>query len=160
MGALGVMVAEAAPGQTIPDLLGLVSAEALLAALDGLGPVGRQAYVKVAIVDLVYPLFYGSFMALSMGWGWRDRVATSALYRTLLLLPLFGVLADYVENLSVLTLILSPPASPTTLAWVGAVGHALKWALVLSSLVLAFGALYRGYKRRGLPSEDSTPKVG
>jgi len=137
-----------APGSTIPDMLGFVSQAELLEALDALGEAGREAYLPVAAWDLVYPLVYGSLMSLCLAWGLRERFTSRPGLRIILLLPSLAILADYVENLSVLSILSQWPEAPATTVLLATVGHTVKWLLVITSALLSLVALYAGIHRQ------------
>ena len=136
-----------APGSTIPDMLGFVSQAELLEALDALGEAGREAYLPVAAWDLVYPLVYGSLMTLCLAWGLRERFTSRPKLRVTLLLPSLAILADYVENLSVLSVLSQWPDAPASTLALATAGHTVKWLLVITSAVLSLIALFTGLRR-------------
>lgn len=143
--ALGVDAV--APGVTVPDLLGVVSAAQLLQVFSELGEGGRDAYLSLAVVDLIYPMAYGALMLLSIAWGWREKMDARPAMKWVLVLPPAGVLADYIENLSFLTLNSQWPDPSQSMAWIAVVGHAIKWGFVLPSALLAVMAFWAGFSR-------------
>lgn len=130
-----------APGRGTPDLLPFVGASELFALLESLGSAGRQAYLPIANVDMVYPLVYGSCILLTLTWGLGERLESSAWWRAVLMLPAVGVMADYVENVAARVIVNGWPQPADGLATVWVYAHGTKWLTLLPSIVLALGVL-------------------
>jgi hypothetical protein len=126
----------AAPGQQTPDLLPLVGRAELYTLIDALGQAGRAAYMPIADLDMIYPVVYGVFLSLALAWGLGKRALESQLWRVVLLLPLVGVIADYIENLSARSLLAGWPERADGVASVWVYAHAAKWSALLPALVL------------------------
>jgi len=136
-----------APGVGIPDVLLFVGSDELFARLDQLGPAGRAAYQPIAIADMVYPLAYGSFVLLALGWGLADCIEQRRVLQLLLLLPLVGVLADYAENVSTYAVLSVWPERSAAGATTWVYAHNLKWLCLMPSLFAALVASIRGLIR-------------
>ncbi len=144
-----------APGRGTPDLLPLVGTSELYALLTSLGSAGRQAYLLIANVDMVYPLVYGSCILLTLAWGLGERVESSAWWRAVLVLPVLGVAADYVENVAVRVIVNDWPQTADGLATVWVYAHAIKWLTLLPSIVLTLGVLIYAVARMRHESRSS-----
>lgn len=84
--------------------------------------------------DLLFPLVYGLALCSSFAFALRATGAP----RALILIPIAGALADYVENISVLIAlgqIEKGAVSPGVLVAIS-IGSRLKWLLLVGSLVL------------------------
>lgn len=75
-----------------------------------LGPEGRATYASVASgLDMVYPLVYGILFVLVLAFLLQQVVKPRSPLLYLSLLPLLGVLFDYLENFNTLSLLRSYP---------------------------------------------------
>lgn len=136
-----------APGVGTPDLLALVPASELYAHLELMGVEGRRAYLPIAYVDMVYPLAYGAFMLLALGWGLADRATQLGWLGLVFWLPVIGVLADYVENSMVQVAIWTWPEPSTAVAMLWMVAHSAKWLALLPCAALTLAVIGRGILR-------------
>jgi hypothetical protein len=116
------------------------------AVLEAYGPAGRDFDLNAELtVDLVYPIVYGLFCSLAILY-FLQRFATGrpALAR-LALVPFLAVLVDYLENASLIVLLLTYPQRLTAVAALAGLLTTTKWVLLGLSLVLvaasAAGAL-------------------
>jgi len=93
-------------------------------------------YVRgILLLDFIYPLFYSLFFALFI-----FRLS----HKTLLSLLPFGVLIfDYLENLSVLTLIMLMPSRYNILATFAGYFTLTKWVLASLCLIIVLALIVR-----------------
>lgn len=88
-------------------------------------------YIKsILLLDFIYPVFYSLFLAFFI---------FSLSQKTLLSLLPFGILIfDYLENLSVLTLIMLMPSQYNILATFSGYSTMIKWILTGICLIIIF----------------------
>ena len=75
-----------------------------------LGEDGRLTYLTKQIpVDMVYPLLFGLSYCLLMGYFLKKLNKLKSLYTYLCLLPIIAGIADYLENLGIITMLKNYP---------------------------------------------------
>lgn len=122
------------------DLRLWYSAEEARQFFDAIGVRGRRAYVGLALtLDILYPIAYGTLMAMLMVLLFDQRWG-----RMLVLLPLLTVVADVLENLTVAHLAWWYNGKPSALTPLAATFTLVKWLLVgLAIAILVLGAVMR-----------------
>lgn len=125
---------------TVMDLRLSYTPDQLYAALSALGEAGRAAYVRnILILDVLWPLVYGAFLTLLPLYAFADLPARRR--RLLASLAVVGVVLDYGENMSVLTLVLRFPDRIDTLARVASGFTTAKWVFVSAAMLVAVVAV-------------------
>jgi hypothetical protein len=106
-------------------------------ALTDFGPEGRKRYALLEVVDLAYPVAYGSFFALGIIYAFRRLFGRGNAAQLLALLALAGWLADWLENSSVLTMIAVYPNKLPALGQFLSFDSPIKWLLDILAGTLA-----------------------
>ncbi len=88
-------------GRNLPDSLLAYTSGQLVAALDRLGPSGRLVYLRLHILDMVYPLVYGLGLSSLMVFFWGVRGGAARAASLLAFLPVLTALMDYTENICI-----------------------------------------------------------
>ncbi len=86
------------------------------------------------VVDMIYPLIYGILLFLLM-----SKVTSyfsNKKLKIICLLPLIGMLFDYVENFSVLNMLNSYPNISETQVFISSSATSLKWLFLYTSTLL------------------------
>ncbi|MGD8814637.1 MAG: hypothetical protein PVI78_09200 [Anaerolineales bacterium] len=149
--------AEAVTGDAgSPDMSFYYTAEELYGLAESYGQEGRQAYIRARFTfDLAWPLVYGFFLCMGIGWVFRRVFAPGSGWHLANLVPILGVVFDYLENIST-SLVMARYPDPTAVAdSMAAVFTMVKWVLVAGSFALLLlgivvGAL-RWVRRRSEP---------
>lgn len=110
-------------------------------ALSDLGPAGREAYARGLLVDLTYPVAYGTFFVLGIIYAFRRLFGKGNGAQLLVLLALAGWLADWLENTSVLTMIIAYPNKLPALGQFLAFDTPIKWLLDILALTITVTGL-------------------
>lgn len=85
---------------------------------DKLGTEGRDIYKGVVGIDMVYPLVYGILFILILAWLLKSITRPGSQWLMLAMLPVLGVLFDYLENINTLKLLNRyPDISADAVAW-------------------------------------------
>ncbi len=110
------------------------------AVLAGYGEYGRQGMMLfTGIVDTVYPLVYGSFLALLISRFKIKSNASSNNFKIINLIPFIAVLFDFLENTGILIMIQYYPQQMIPIAWGTSVAGMFKWIFLgCSVLILLF----------------------
>ncbi len=133
--AAAARVYSAAAGS--PDTSLFYSPSDLLRMAESYGESGRQAYVRARFTfDLAFPLVFTFFLASANSWLLSRALPAASRWRLLNLIPLGGMLFDYLENISAALVIGRYPASTPLLAAFAPVFTLLKWAFVGGSFAL------------------------
>lgn len=147
---------EAATGANVssPDLSLWYTADQLYETANAYGPEGRDAYVRARVTfDVLWPLVYVGFLALTLSWVYRARGDGSRFWQRANLLPIAAGLLDYAENVCTATVMSRYPARTPVLDSLAAVFTVSKWLTLSASFaVLSVGValvLWRGLRRRG-----------
>jgi hypothetical protein len=132
-----------------PDTSFFYSAQDLYAFAEAYGEQGRQAYVRARwTFDLVFPLVYGFTLAITISWINRWAFPKDTGWQKANLLPLLGVVFDFLENASTSIVMLRYPARIDVVAWLAPVFTLLKWTFITGSFgVLLAGLGYKLAKR-------------
>ncbi len=88
------------------------------------------------VVDMIYPLIYGILLFLLM-----TKVTSyfsNKRLKIICLLPLIGMLFDYVENFSILNMLNSYPVISDTQVFISSSATSLKWLFLYTSILLIF----------------------
>ena len=135
--------AEAASGGVgSPDQSLLYTPADLYGWAEAYGAEGRSAYVRARLTfDVVWPLVYAFFLTTAIGWSLRRALPPESRWQLLNLVPLVGLLLDYVENLSAATVMARYPARTPLVEWLAPLATALKWLFVNGSFVILLAAL-------------------
>ena len=131
-------LSEAAGEQVKPlDTRFSYSADEVRVLFEQLGTEGRDIYKGVVGLDMVYPLVYGFLFILILAWFLKKITGPGSQWLMLALLPLIGVLFDYLENINTLKLLNRyPEISIDAVAW-GERMTLLKHGFGLLSVALA-----------------------
>ena len=99
---------------------------------------GRTFYVLIEMTaDVVYPVAYSLLFGLLITYLFQRGFPGNAALQRLALLPFGAMLADYLENAGIVTLLLSYPSQLTALAQATSFFTTAKWTLVGATLALA-----------------------
>jgi hypothetical protein len=126
-----------------PDLSFFYSTEELYGMAETYGEQGRQAYIQARFTfDLVWPLVYGAFLLTSISRLFLRSIPTYSGMRQLNLLPIFGVIFDYLENISTSWVMWRYPEELPIIATLAPVFTFLKWLLIgMAFLTLIVGII-------------------
>ena len=142
------------PGFQPLDLRPGFSPEEAWQALEALGPVGRAHYRSAEMVmDVFYPLTYGLFFSLFMLFLFQKAGGWLARMRWLGVMPLLGILFDWLENFGIVRLIDGFPARLDGWARFAAAVGGIKWLFaflgVIGCLAGIIGWVAALWKTRG-----------
>lgn len=130
-------------GVGILDLKFFYGADEAYRMLAAYGPEGRRLYLRgLLTVDLILPPLYALLLAVAIALGFGRSLRPESRLQALSLLPLAVCLADYLENASIVTLLLKYPARIEWLA--GVAGYFTLTKQVLSLLCMALSLLGAG----------------
>jgi hypothetical protein len=128
---------ENSAGATTPDLSIYYSARDLYRWAEAYGPLGRQAYVRARLTfDVIWPLVYTFFLVTATSWLYRRAFAAGSAWQSANLVPLMGMLFDFLENFSTSMVMLRFPEPTQILDSLAGVFTMVKWALMSASLIL------------------------
>ncbi|MCZ2443282.1 MAG: hypothetical protein LC101_05870 [Flavobacteriales bacterium] len=123
--------------RTIPDLEAGYDFDHIEELMDVMGLEGREAYRQMLLgVDLIYPVIYAMLLATGIVYFLTRTFPSIRLLWLMGIFPFFAMLADYVENFSMVQIISSfPDINPHTVARASS-ATTLKWGFVFLSLVV------------------------
>jgi hypothetical protein len=143
----------ASGGVGTPDLSFYYTANDLYQMAEAYGEGGRQEYVRVRFTfDLIWPLVYMAFLCTGISWVFRRAFDPGSLWQRANLIPVWGALLDYLENISTSVVMLRYPSPTAVVDVLAPVFTVVKWIFVGGSFVLLLvgvvvGAV-RGFRAR------------
>ena len=137
-----------------PDLSFYYSPADLYRMAEAYGVSGREAYIRSRLTfDLVFPLIYTFFLSTSISWLYPRAFAGKRWWQRANILPLLGMLFDYLENFSVLLVMLRYPKLSPGIDAFASVSTMMKWGFIAASFVLLLigvaAFIWRWFKNRG-----------
>ena len=136
-----------------PDLSFYYSAANLYEMAEGYGEQGRAAYIRARFTfDLVWPLVYTFFLVTTTSWLLKRAFPEQSIWQRANLLPVLGMIFDYLENISTSLVMWRYPAQIPVVDWLAGIFTALKWVLIGGSFVLLaiglLGAIWQWFRRQ------------
>ena len=148
---MGKKMEKLAPGiQPLDITIPSYSAEYAQDLITKLSDPARAFYKSIELgVDLVYPLIYGFAFALLIAFLWRKIGWDKGLLKWAILFPLIGMIFDYGENFSIVSLINQYPTPVASTAQTAAYFSLGKWSFVFAGMAaVIIGLLTWGWKSR------------
>jgi hypothetical protein len=125
-----------------PDMSFFYSSKNLFDMAEAYGEQGRTGYIRARFTfDLIWPLVYGFFLSTSISWLIKRADLSKTPLGLLNLVPVFGVLFDYFENITTSWVMFRYPQTALIPAMLAPFLTAIKWILVGGS----FGILIIGF---------------
>jgi len=126
-----------ADGRNMPDTQFWRSADSLYGQLSDYGAHGRQLYLtRVSPIDLFIPLAQVLFLSIAITLVFRNAFHLDSGWQLLNTLPFAAMVGDYLENASIVSIILAYPNRLDTLALAAAFFTAIKFIASLASIGL------------------------
>ena len=123
----GAPILDIRPGYTFADVENLFTA---------LGEQGRQLYTTLQVLDLVFPLAYGMTLTLALTGVITRLLPEGHPMEKVVSLPILGMIFDYLENITIATLIASYPNLSPLAVSVASIFTRLKWSFIILACVL------------------------
>ena len=122
------------------------------------GPAGRQAYIRARwTFDLVWPLVYTAFLSLAISWVYQQTFAAESRWQLANLVPVAGMLLDYLENSAASLVMARYPALTPGIAHIAPLFTLTKWVFVSGSFVLLLiGIVVALWRRRAKASSEKS----
>jgi hypothetical protein len=122
-----------------PDLSLFYSPNDLYQMAEQYGSAGRVAYVHARFsFDLVFPIVYTLFLATAISWILGIITPEASPWRMLNLVPILGILFDFLENITASIVISRYPALSPISANLAPIFTFLKWVFVGGSFLILF----------------------
>lgn len=139
-----------AGGAGSPDTSFFYAPSDLYAMAEAYGPEGRQAYVRArATFDVAWPIAYTLFLGTAISWLFGKAFPPGSPWRLANLVPVLGLLLDYLENASTSLVMARYPARTPVIDLLAPLFTAAKWVFVAGSfLVLVAGIIALVARRR------------
>ena len=113
-----------------PDTSLLYSSDDLFDIAEAYGQVGRNAYIVLRLTfDVIWPIVYFMFLASLTGF-LIQKLKVKEKYKFLILLPLLGLLFDYLENIASVVVMYNYPTEMLFFANAAPVMTLLKWIFI------------------------------
>jgi len=129
-------------GAGTPDTSFFYTPRSLYNMAEVYGEQGRLAYVKTRFTfDLVFPLVYTFFLCTATTWVYRHAFKPDSLWQYANLIPLPGMLFDYLENIAASWIMLRYPAHTVAIDLFAPAFTVLKWVFISASFVLLLAGL-------------------
>ena len=124
-----------------PDTSFYYSKADLYQMAEAYGQEGRYYYVDSRITfDIVWPFVYTLFLINAISWVLNKTILDESKFRLLNLVPLAGILFDFLENITNMVVMFKYPIRVDFLASIAGVITSIKWIFVgggMTILVLA-----------------------
>lgn len=129
-----------------PDTSFYYSKADLYQMAEDYGQTGRYYYVDSRITfDILWPFVYTFFLINAISWVLNKTILDESKFRLLNLVPLAGILFDFLENISNMIVMFKYPIRIDFLASIAGVITSIKWIFVGGSMViLVLGILLWG----------------
>jgi len=101
-----------------------------------LGEQGRQLYTTLQVLDLIFPLGYGMSITLALTGVITKLLPEGHPMEKVISIPILGMLFDYLENITIATLIASYPNLSPLAVNVANIFTLLKWSCIMLALAL------------------------
>lgn len=139
-----------------PDLSFYYTAGDLYQMAKAYGETGRDAYVRMRFTfDVIWPLVYTIFLTTAISWVCRKAFAPGSLWQRANLVPIWGALLDYLENISTSLVMMRYPSHTPGVDVLAPAFTMAKWILVGGSIVLLLAGagvrVWRWARARGKP---------
>lgn len=141
---------QAACGARPPDIRAYTDPTQLHAFLDACGPVGRAAYTRLQLVDLLYPAVMASFSIGALT-ALAARLRPSGRWGWVWALPALSSAFDYLENVAAWVALVRFPAAGELDALLGvasALKQVLGWAAGAALVALLLALVVRWLRGR------------
>jgi hypothetical protein len=124
--------------QTVsPDLSFYYSSTDLYKMAESYGEEGREAYIRARFTfDLIWPLVYGFFLVATLSWLLNLVFPVESSWQRANLLPVFGMIFDYLENISTSLVMWRFPSQTPVVDWLAGIFTAIKWILIGGSFLM------------------------
>lgn len=130
-----------ASGYNVPDTQFWRPADMLYWQLSAYGEYGRHLYLtRVSPVDIFVPSAQALFLSVAITLVFQHLFPKDSRWQMLNLLPFPAMLGDYLENWSLIALILIYPNRLDNLAVASAVFTAIKWLFTVASMICVASA--------------------
>ena len=125
-----------------PDTSFYYSSQRLYEMAESYGQEGRQAYIKARFTfDLIWPIVYALYLSLSIGWIVKGLQFKVDRWQQLNIVPLLGLVFDYLENIFASIVMARYPARTTVVSSISGLFTSLKWIFIGASFVILVGGL-------------------
>lgn len=131
-------LAESATGsEKSPDMSFIYTSDDLYQLAQAYGEGGRLSYVKARFsFDLIWPVVYMIFLTTLISWLFERVFRLGSLWQLANLVPLFGMIFDYLENISTSVVMIRYPNPTAVVDILAPIFTFTKWLLVGGSFVL------------------------
>ena len=139
-----------------PDMSFYYTADELYQLAGSYGEEGREAYIRARFTfDLLWPLVYGFFLSTAISWTFRNAFSRESKLQLANIVPILGVLFDYLENISTSIVMARYPSPTAVLDGLASVFTMVKWIFVIASFTLLLAGMLVVISRRvGLSSRQ------
>jgi len=120
-----------------PDMSFYYSADDLYQFAEAYGSQGRSDYIRARLTfDVVFPLVYLIFLTTAISWATQKSGKMGRFWERLNLVPVFGLLFDYLENSAAAVVMARYPDLTSVLPTLAGIFTATKWIFVGGSFVI------------------------
>ncbi len=120
-----------------PDMSFYYTADDLYQMAEAYGEDGREAYVRARFTfDLIWPMVYTIFLSTGISWVYGRAFVPGSVWQRANLVPVLGLLLDYLENISTSVVMMRYPSSTPVVDRLAAVLTMGKWVFVGGSFAL------------------------
>jgi len=132
-----------------PDLSFIYTVDDLYQMAEAYGGNGRTAYIRTRFsFDVIWPIVYGIFLVTTLSWLFDRVFNPGSGWRRLNLIPVFGLILDFLENSSTSLVMFRYPNQTPIIDWLAPIFTSTKWVFVGGSFILlTFGIGLLIYKR-------------
>lgn len=137
-------IREVSGGGSILDSELFYRAQRAYQVLDSLKPAGRQAYLRfLEVFDFIFPLIYSGALTLLLTVTFRSAFPAGHWVHKWNLVPLGAGAFDYLENISIVTMLVKYPVHQNGVATAAGYFTLAKWVFSGLSLLLIVVGLVR-----------------
>jgi hypothetical protein len=120
-----------------PDLSFFYTPDDLYRMAEAYGGEGRVEYIRARFTfDLAWPVVYTLFLVTALSWILQRVASPGYRVKRLNLVPLFGAVFDYLENISTSLVMWRYPQETAVVDWLASLFTPAKWSLIFAAFVI------------------------